>query len=65
MNPLGTISIANFFDVFAEDAAHNHWIFRPLEVDQSKQDIFQQHKNMLTPQERKLIAEWLDMGAPK
>jgi hypothetical protein len=65
MNPLGAISSANFFDVFAEDADHNHWIFRPLEIDQSKQDVFEQHKNMLTPQERKLIAEWLDMGAPQ
>ena len=65
MNPLGAISSANFFDVFAQDADHDHWIFRPIAVEESKQDVLQQHKNMLTPQERKLIAEWLDMGAPK
>ena len=65
MNPQGAISSANFFDVFAEDADHDHWIFRPVEVEASKQAVWQQHKNMLSAQERKLIAEWLDMGAPR
>ncbi|NVK39523.1 MAG: hypothetical protein HWE18_16470, partial [Gammaproteobacteria bacterium] len=65
MNPLGAISSANFFDVFAEDMDHNHWLFRPIEVDAAKQGVWDQHKNMLTAQERKLIAEWLDMGAPR
>jgi hypothetical protein len=65
MNPLGAISSANFFDVFAGDVDPTHWLFRPVEVEEAKQAGWQQHKDMLAPQERKLIAEWLDMGAPR
>jgi len=66
MSELGAISSANFFDLFDQDADDDHWTFKPLSLDdnaeQEAQRIRDLHNSMLTPQERKLIAEWLDRG---
>jgi len=65
MNPLGAISSANFFDVFDVDSDDEHWLFTPDISDSYKQQIHDMHSPMLNAAERKLIAEWLDMGAPQ
>ena len=65
MNTQGALSSANFFDMFEENAADtndDHWLFRPTPLSQEVRD---QHQGMLAAQERKLIAEWIDMGAAR
>jgi len=51
--------------VFDADTDDEHWLFNPDVNDSYKQQIQDMHSPMLNAAERKLIAEWLDMGAPQ
>ena len=58
MSALGALPSANFFSYFDEDQDDNHWHFSPLAPQPSVD-----HSGMLSNAEKKLIAEWLDLGA--
>jgi len=61
----GAIPSANFFDLFDDDQDDNHWYFNPGMSESYQSEIRYMHQGMLTLQERKLIAEWLDSGAAR
>jgi len=63
MNIKGALSSANFFDVFALGQDDEQWLFRPQFTEQERIEMREQHSEMLSSPELKLIAEWLDMGA--
>ena len=64
MNIRGALPSANFFDVFVLGQDDGHWIFRPQLSEQARTEMRDQHGQMLSMHELKLIAEWLDLGAP-
>ena len=63
MSIKGALPSANFFDVFSLGQDDGQWLFRPQLTDQERINLREQHGEMLSRHELKLIAEWLDMGA--
>ena len=62
MSPQGALNSVNFFDLFDTDESDDHLLFRPIALDAAAKAM---HQGMLNSSEKKLIAEWLDMGAPQ
>lgn len=62
MNKNGAVLSANFFDLFDNDEDDDHSFFRPVDLTEEQRE---RYKNALSPAELRLIAEWLDQGAPR
>lgn len=62
MNPGGAVLSGNFFDLFDNDSNDDHSYFRPTALTAEQRQL---HQQLLTPAERRLIAEWLDQGAAR